>query len=102
MLPLSYSPSSISHLHSLINSITSTMATRDVLAGQISASSRVDMLDHHKADHNDVKAWGAPITQPSKLLDSFLTFANDPEGTDLPIACQSQISCRLLPIPLIT
>jgi hypothetical protein len=45
------------------------------------------MLDRHKADHNDVKAWGAPITQPLKLPDSFLTFANDPEGTDLLTQC---------------
>jgi hypothetical protein len=45
------------------------------------------MLKHHKADHNNVKAWGAPITQPSKQPDSFLT-TNDPEGTNLLIECQ--------------
>jgi hypothetical protein len=57
------------------------MGTHDILAGQISASSQVNMLEHNIADHDKVKAWGAPITQPAKLANTFLTFTNDPQGT---------------------
>ena len=72
--------SSIYLQNRLCNEVATSMGTHATLAGQISALSRVDMLECNIADCDEVKAWGAPITQPAKLANTFLMFANDPQG----------------------